>query len=82
MVWDFFRMLGVGKINAAKGRMDGKVMGVQAKVKGKIANSFNAAVDGGVQKAKGKATGGGPRRPCRSHGHAEQSFSKTSITPR
>jgi hypothetical protein len=59
MVWDFFRMLGVGKVNAAKGRMDGKAMGIQAKVKGKIANSFNSAVDGGVQKAKGKATAGG-----------------------
>ena len=62
MVWDFFRMLGVGKINAAKGRMDGKMMGVQAKVKGKIANSFNAAVDGGVEKAKSQATGGGKKK--------------------
>jgi len=58
MVWDFFRMLGVSRINAVKGRADGKIMGAQAKVKGKIANSFNAAVAGGVKKAKGKATGG------------------------
>ena len=33
-------------------------MGIQAKVKGKIANSFNSAVEGGVQKAKGKAITG------------------------
>lgn len=57
MVWDFFARLGKQRINAAKAAAKGKLMGAQAKAKGKAAQKFNNAIDGAKDKAVDKAKG-------------------------
>ena len=55
----------MGRVNAAKGRARGKVMGAQARAKSKTANKFNKGVDGAIKGAKNKATGKKGNKPAK-----------------
>ncbi len=56
----WFKQLAMGRVQAAKAGARGKLMGKQAKLKGKVAGSFNKAVDSGLKKGKSlKKKGGG-----------------------
>ncbi len=63
MVFDFFKNLGSQRVDMVVNKTKGKVVGAQARVKGKAANSFNKAVDAPVKAAKGKLKGGKPKVP-------------------
>jgi hypothetical protein len=56
-ILDFFRRLVKSRVDGVQMQAKTKMLNTQAKAKAKVANSFNKAVDGGVAKAKGAATG-------------------------
>lgn len=59
VVIDFFKDLIRSRVTGIQSAARGKAFGAQARVKGKVAGSFNRAVDGSVAKAMGTAKGKG-----------------------
>jgi len=57
VIFDFIKMLFKSRIQGVKALGNAKVYGAQAKVKGKVANKFNQAVDAPFKKVKEKAAG-------------------------
>lgn len=52
-VIDFIRDLFQSRVQGVKGQAKGQAYNVQARTRGKVAGTFNSAVDGGVKKVKG-----------------------------
>lgn len=73
-VIDFFRDLFRSRVVGVQSSAKAKAYGAQARVKGKVAGSFNRAVDGSVAKAKGQVKGGS------SQGRAEKKEKKMGFS--
>ena len=59
MIWDFIKSLGRQRVQSVEIQAKGKLYSAKARARGKVAGAFNKGVDGALNKAKGKVTGGG-----------------------